>query len=295
MRKTNTAEIGLDESGHFDGEWGPLIATKGELVSVADLVHWHTIKREPLPLRPAGVHVLQQLKDHPQAPLFVTIQAQYASEVTADKPIWRESKPARKATPRKQSNGPAANTAVPALSGRYGLIKGLAEHWGRCLQARADLYVPVCRGQVAILKSDAAALFGYGIGGDSQAAIAPHAQPLQAPPTQPTASPKVATKAAQDMVQPEGGAWPHTAGEWTDAERDALFLMRHKLKFKTAELVKIAGVTRQAIDSQIGGARVMQSKAPTWPAGLVWRPASALLKDCGFALQPLQAVAAATA
>ena len=82
------------------------------------------------------------------------------------------------------------------------------------------------------------------------------------------------------VVQPAGSKWPHVAGPWSDAERDAAFRMRHQHGMTDAVLVEVVGVTRQAINEQIGA-----TKAPStgrWPNSLTWRPSGVLLSECGL-------------
>lgn len=97
---------------------------------------------------------------------------------------------------------------------------------------------------------------------------------------------------ASDVIQPEGSAWPHQDGQpWTEAERCALFEMRHRLKFTGDRLAEIAGASRQRIDEVIGKVRLNggPSKAQAKDG---WTPSAELLGRCGIALQPLQKAAA---
>lgn len=95
------------------------------------------------------------------------------------------------------------------------------------------------------------------------------------------------------VVQPAGGAWPHLKGvRWTEAERAALFLMRHRDKRTGAELASIAGVSRQAIDEVIGPERPHGGLANLVAQSGDWRPPVELLAECGATLQPLQSAAA---
>lgn len=53
------------------------------------------------------------------------------------------------------------------------------------------------------------------------------------------------------VVQPSGGCWPHQPGSWSEAEKEALRLMRAN-DLTDVAIAKIAGCKRQAIDQQIG-------------------------------------------
>lgn len=92
-------------------------------------------------------------------------------------------------------------------------------------------------------------------------------------------------------VLPAGGAWPHKRGtSWTDAEREAMFKMRHLSKLAGVEIAGIVGCSRQCIDEQIGPAK--QTKGwETKAAKSGWLPSATLLQECGFPLQPLQNLA----
>ena len=98
------------------------------------------------------------------------------------------------------------------------------------------------------------------------------------------------------IVQPEGGQWPHKkrAG-WTNPEREALFLMRHRDKKTGEDLAEIAGVSRQAIDEVIGPERPAGGRSTIKAKSKGWSPSAELLKKCGAPLQPLQSTAAALA
>ncbi len=97
------------------------------------------------------------------------------------------------------------------------------------------------------------------------------------------------------IIQPAGGTWPHRPGDlWTDAERVAMFKMRHLLKMADQQIATAVGVNlRQNISNQIGGPVAWKTpdKAKFWPRGLVWRPSAALLAECKLFMTPLQAVA----
>lgn len=88
------------------------------------------------------------------------------------------------------------------------------------------------------------------------------------------------------IVSPEGGSWPHKKGDtWTDAERVAMFKMRHLHKLTGEQIASVAGVTRQLVDQQIGAVKAAEYGTDTW------QPSAELLNACGIALQPLHSVA----
>jgi hypothetical protein len=100
-----------------------------------------------------------------------------------------------------------------------------------------------------------------------------------------------ATHAGQTVVQPEGGRWPHVDGQpWTEAERAALFIMRHRDRLTGERLAAIAGVKRQRIDELIGLAKPHGGLAKAVSKD-GWRPSPELLSACGGSLQSLQTVA----
>ncbi|MBB4842487.1 hypothetical protein HNP55_001002 [Paucibacter oligotrophus] len=101
----------------------------------------------------------------------------------------------------------------------------------------------------------------------------------------PTASTKQALPAG--VVQPVGGTWPHQLGAWTDAEREAMFKMRHLSKMTGAAIAQVTGCSRQCIDEQIGPAKLVNG----WAAKSGWCPSTAVLTACKLPLQPLQALA----
>jgi DNA-binding XRE family transcriptional regulator len=112
----------------------------------------------------------------------------------------------------------------------------------------------------------------------------------------PTAAVVDADPKGGGLAAPDGVTWSRPEGccdAWTDGEREAMFRARHIGKVSSNDLAKAVGVSRQAIDAQIGGARVLKSKNPKWPA--VWSPSTELLRECGAPLQALQAVAASVA
>jgi hypothetical protein len=95
-----------------------------------------------------------------------------------------------------------------------------------------------------------------------------------------------------DIVQPKGGVWPHQAGaSWTNAEREALFLMRHRHGKTGEELAGIAGVSRQMIDDLIGPKRPHGGLAAIKAKSNGWTPSAELLALCKAPLQPLQSTA----
>lgn len=105
-------------------------------------------------------------------------------------------------------------------------------------------------------------------------------------------TPAPALPVTKQVIQPAGGAWPHPPEQpWTDAEREALFEMRHRFKFTGKELGKVAKCTRQRIDEVIGSAKP-HGGAQKANAKDGWKPSAELLSRCGLPLQPLQSTAA---
>lgn len=280
-------------------EWGPLAAelqpgaVSGEaLESVADLV-CNLADSRCLPLSTAAGQVLDALAAG-GVPLYTTRRAQFAMPVT-DACVWREGKdarsagvrimvPVRGANPYQWTEKVPARAAVPELRGVAGAIALARESWAvRPLSQAKDLHASDPLRRLAVLASDARQLFPELFG-------LPEAKPATAPVEGLPAGLHVA-----EVVQPEGGQWPHVDGQaWTEGERVALFLMRHRDKRTGAQLEGIAGVTRQRIDELIGLARPYGGLSAA-VAKDGWRPTAALLAACGQPLQPLQSVALAMA
>lgn len=160
---------------------------------------------------------------------------------------------------------------LPFERSTWGALRWMKCTWIDGADALTDLDEGV-GGTFAVLESVAAAAFP---------ALFPG---LESPSVQ-------GASAGLQIVQPEGGRWPHIEGRpWTDAERWALFLMRHRDKRTGAQLAEIAGASRQRIDELIGPARPQPSLASaTGEDG--WAPPPALLAMCGRALPPLQSAA----
>ncbi len=98
------------------------------------------------------------------------------------------------------------------------------------------------------------------------------------------------------IVQPIGGQWPHRKGEsWNDAEREAMFLMRHRDKIADADLERIVGAKRQMINSLIGPTRPSGRLSEIEASSRDWKPSAALLRQCDAPLQSLQNVVATLA
>lgn len=154
----------------------------------------------------------------------------------------------------------------------WGALRWLKWTWIDGADALTDLDDGV-GGTFAVLESAAAAAFP---------ALFPG---LEAPSVQ-------GASAGLQIVQPEGGRWPHIDRQpWTDAERWALFLMRHRDKRTGAQLAEIARTSRQRIDELIGKARPRPLSSARGEGG--WTPPPALLALCGEASSPLQTVALA--
>lgn len=244
MTKHYSAQLADDESGHFEGTYGPLQSQRGRLVNVGDLVHVMTQGPTGIPLRPAAGRVLKKLEDRPDVPLFVTQPGDYAREV---RPDWLKG-------------------------GRSGALAKVRDHWGKVLCQREHLYPLAGRGQVAILWSDAAALFPeLGIScNEGESASEPPGRP------------------ARQLVQPEGGQWPHAEGTtWTTAECEALFEMRHLLRWEDDELLKVVTppsrekLYHRSILQQCIGPKEL--KADSF-VGKKWEPSAELLRRCNVVI-----------
>lgn len=172
------------------------------------------------------------------------------------------------------------------LRGAAGLIEWLRHCWAVMGNSLADLDSAENGrpASIAMLEADAVRLF-------------PELFPQVAAGTdarQGLADERVGAVADQ-LVQPEGGQWPHVDGQaWTESERAALFLMRHRDKRTGEDLAGIAGVKRQRIDELIGPARPHGGLSAV-VAKDGWTPTAALLAACGQPLQPLQSAALAMA
>lgn len=128
------------------------------------------------------------------------------------------------------------------------------------------------------------------------APVVPHVRPVTETAHGPvlTLVPSVESGTAEavenKVVLPAGGSWPHKKGcAWTDAERVAMFKMRHKNKMTGAAIGVVVGCSRQCLDEQIGSVKLVNGEKIK--SG--WVPTGGLLKECGKALQALQAVALA--
>jgi hypothetical protein len=189
-------------------------------------------------------------------------------------------------------------TSGKAAYGMSGAVEWMREHWVREPEGYGSSGAVVGAGwdddqgaPLAILESDAVALFPELC--DASAAASDSA-PVQRTSASDAASLRLVEslppEPEQDnIIQPDGGKWPHTRGAaWTDAEREALFLMRHLHKLAGKELAEIAGVSRQALDEQIGPARPPSKGLSSITAKCGWTPSAELIARCGRPLQPLQ-------
>ena len=86
------------------------------------------------------------------------------------------------------------------------------------------------------------------------------------------------------------GVWPRRKAEkgckapaWTHAERDAAFELRSRYRVPDDLLAGRIGVTRQALNLAIGGARAPLTNS--WPE--CWRPSPELLRRCGLPVPEL--------
>lgn len=190
--------------------------------------------------------------------------------------------------------------ALPVVPERVGR-SGALELFTLCAVPGAEVASPELASHaraLAITEADAARLFPElaaprSFWDDSPAESArAAAAPVAIVTPMTTARGAAALSAAGGVVRvdPAGGAWPRDPGKpWTDAEREAMFEMRHRHKVSGPKLAGIVGVSRQAIDEAIGPARI--TATTKWPDA--WRPSVELMQRCGLALQPLQAMALA--
>lgn len=301
----------LFESSHDAVVLGVLTARDGEvlikLASLADLVR-HVMRRKGhpyLPHRTAASEVLFSVATGcPWPDLYLTDPADFACLITPDT-MFRKGRAERKAAtkPQFKTGWSARNwrldesqyrqvvvpeqAAIAERRGAGGMLDELSEAW--CINAKTVADLDKGRpARVALRYDVAAALFGL----PGTAAAEPSAAAEQVQPTALAAA--AGAQAADDalIVQPAGGVWPHVEGaDWSDAEREAMFTMRHKNGMAGERIAKIARVSRPRVDELIG--KVGSPKNNQWPDACDWRPSAALLLACGFAvLQPLQAVAA---
>lgn len=300
----------LFKSSHDAAALGVLTAD-GEapikLASLADLVrHVMRHKGPPyLPLRAAASKVLDSVAaDCPLPDLYLTDPADFACLITPET-LFRAGRAERKSGTKPQFKTGWSATSWGAGQSQYrevpvpkqaaiaerrgvgGMLAELSEAW--CINAKTVADLDKGRpARVALRYDVAAALFGL----PGTAAAEPSAAAEQVQPT--ALAPAAGAQAADDalIVQPAGGVWPHVEGaDWSDAEREAMFTMRHKNGMAGERIAKIAGVSRPRVDELIG--KVGSPNNNQWPDACDWRPSAALLLACGFAvLQPLQAVAA---
>lgn len=276
----------------------------GELCSLADLVAWVEY-RDDLPARPAAAAVVEKLASM-APPLYLTNCGDWAKRLPADFEWWPKvdgrSGGVRNQLVRRGSNWATnwgsdaqavryeerrttvkARTASPGAYGDLGAWQVLREAWcsdDKATRDRANGKHGATLARLAIPMPAAVELFGYG----PPVSAAPGAS--SAVPLAEVAGPS-SPGTEKCIVQPEGGAWKHVEGAaWTDAERVAMFKMRHQSGMSGSELEKVVGVSRQRIDEQIGAAGVKKQKSPAWPT--CWQPSAALLQECGFSLAPLQ-------
>jgi hypothetical protein len=137
---------------------------------------------------------------------------------------------------------------------------------------------------LAIKRADAVAAFGL----HSEVALANDCAATAVRSTAVPVGPSI--DGALSVVLPVGGGWPHMRGNWSDAEREAMFKMRH-LKGMTGEnIATVVRTSRQRVDELIGNA--MSPRTGIWPRVCTWRPSPALLLECGLqSSTPLQVVA----
>jgi hypothetical protein len=158
----------------------------------------------------------------------------------------------------------SAKGEAPEVRGRSGLLSALRAAWSNETATEQSLYDTAFGGQTALLASDAVRIGLVSDGRD------------------------LGSGRGTTVVNPVGATWLHVAGLWTNAERDAAFEMRHLHGVSDAVLVDVVGVTRQAINAQIGATKAPQTNR--WPDSLAWRPSDTLLKKCGFCTTTVKAL-----
>lgn len=248
-------------SVHLCGQWGELRSLDGDLCSLGDLIGM-VANLEGVPLKPAALKVLDLLELYPHVSLYVTQPADWAVRLdgaTARKVGWYGERVSR---PRA--------------------IKQIRSHWK---YAGTSDYVKagpaIGRGRAALLQADADALFPDLVVRYIWDEPETLGEELQAIADQ-NAGPSADARLKQ--IDPEGGLWPRQPGApWTDAERVALFKMRHLRGLSGEELAEIAGVSRQRINEQIGPAKLVGE----WWSALPWLPSQALVRECCSPLPPL--------
>lgn len=158
----------------------------------------------------------------------------------------------------------------PACRGVAGLVELLRRQWCERIEGPEDLDA----GELAAVAVPAAALA---------------ALPWMTSRTDNAGS--LAGVCDDGVIEPEGGAWPHKQGEsWNEAERVAMFRMRHRSKLTGERIAEIVGVSRQTIDEIIGPARAPSTG--NW-GKCDWRPSAVLLEACGLSKTAAQRGAAA--
>ena len=301
------------ESSHDVATLGPLTAAGNpprKLASLADLVR-HMICCEglpDLPSRAAAAKVLDTLAAaDPQPDLYLTDPVDFACPITPETVlrVGRAERAAGTAHKFKGVNGGWTATdwrpgqsqyrdvkilkqsAIAERRGVPGLLDELREAW--CINARSVADLDKGRPALAAMLHDVAAAL-FGLVEETPAKLSSIAD--QSPESAPAAASKVPASRDASIVQPEGGAWQHVpSADWSDAEREAMFTMRHKNGMTGEQIAKVVGVSRARVDELIG--RASSPKTRQWPLVCEWRPSPALLLACGCpAPQPLQAVAA---
>lgn len=143
-----------------------------------------------------------------------------------------ESEAMRRGLPVEDGHGPYFTREewqrieeLPALCGAAGVLTWLRLVWVDRVTSVADLDAGEAA-RLAILETDAARLPWLG-----------------------TAS--QVRQLDNRVVQPSGVAWPHAPGPWTEAEKEALRIMR-AAGMKEEEIAQKAGCKRQVVAQQIG-------------------------------------------
>lgn len=126
----------MDEfkSLHYEGTYGKLLATEGQLVCVADVVRLR-MHSDPLPLRPAVRMCLAALEADASVSLYVTRKADHAVKV-GDQIVWKKG------------------SKQPEDRGRAGLLARVRAGWIAATDEEG-LYATIFGGQLAVLEADA--------------------------------------------------------------------------------------------------------------------------------------------
>jgi hypothetical protein len=259
------------------------------LVTLADLVRF-VMDRDGLPLIYAAAFLLDAIESAAPSPaLYKTDPKTWAALLPEDycwrkpvKAVNRQVVPAARnwATQFVDSSQKFRvideQKAVIGLFGRSGALVLLRRAWVEKARGVADLELPpyVC---LAVLEFDAVRMVGYGC------------NPVRVAVMRSDSEPNSEQTLVELIVRPAGGTWPRDPKKpWSEAEREAAFTMRHKHRMPDKKLASVVGATRQAINEQIGPARLGSNGAPRL-GKTKWFPSDELRAECGLPVnRPLQ-------